>query len=288
MSGVPWILAARPKTLTAAAAPVAVGTGCAVAAGGFAALPAVAALAGAALIQIGTNLVNDAADFARGADGPDRLGPPRAAASGLLPVAAIWRAAALCFALALVIGVYLAWRGGWPIVAIGLVSIAAGAAYTAGPLPLAYLGVADLAVLIFFGPVAVGGTTLVQTGSLPTSALWASVPIGALATAMLAINNLRDRDGDRAAGKKTVAVRFGRRVAIGECLLLYAAAFATPPIAAVAAGSPWLVLPLASAPLALAPLLRVANARRLNAALAETARLLMVFALLWAVGIAIS
>lgn len=286
-----WLLAARPKTLTAALAPVAVGTACAHAAGGVALAAALAAALGAALIQIGTNLVNDAADFERGADTADRLGPPRVAQQGLLSVAAIWRGAALCFALAFAVGIYLVGRGGWPIAAIGLASIAAGYAYTAGPSPLAYNGLADLAVMIFFGAVAVCGTALVQVGEVPAIATWAWLPVGSLATAMLAINNLRDRDGDRRAGKRTLAVRLGRRAAIVECVALYSIAFATPIAAALITRTPALALPLVTAPLAAAPLRSVTGGGggvELNRALAQTARLLAAHSALWAIGIAAS
>jgi 1,4-dihydroxy-2-naphthoate octaprenyltransferase len=284
-----WLCAARPKTLTAALAPVAVGTACAHAAGGFAALAALAAAAGAVLIQIGTNLVNDAADFERGADTEDRLGPPRAAQRGLLEVTALWRGAALCFALAFAIGVYLVARGGWPIAAIGLASIAAGYAYTAGPSPLAYNGLADLAVMIFFGAVAVCGTALVQLGEVPSTAWWAWLPVGSLATAMLAINNLRDRRGDRRAGKRTLAVRLGRRGAVVECVALFAIAYATPIAAALIARAPLLALPLLTAPLAAPPLRSITGGDEgaaLNRSLGQTARVLGAHSALWAIGIA--
>lgn len=284
-----WLIAARPKTLTCAAAPVMVGTACAHAAGALAPLPAAAALAGAALIQVGTNLVNDAADFERGADTAERLGPPRAAQRGLLPVAAIWRGAALCFALAFAVGVYLVAIGGWPIAAIGLASIAAGYGYTAGPAPLAYNGLADLAVMIFFGAVAVCGTAFVQAGEIPAMAYWAWLPVGSLATAMLAINNLRDRAGDRAAGKRTFAVRFGRSAAVAECVALFAIAYAAPLAAALWCRAPMLALPLVTAPLAAPPLRAItggAEGAELNQTLGQTARLVAVHSALLAAGIA--
>ena len=286
-----WIIAARPKTLAAAAAPVAVGTACAHAVGSFDPLPALAALAGAALIQIGTNLVNDAADFERGADTADRLGPPRAAVAGLLPVATIWRGAALCFGLAFAVGVYLVALGGWPIAALGLASIAAGYAYTAGPSALAYNGLADVAVMVFFGAVAVCGTALVQAGEVPEMARWAWLPVGSLATAMLAINNLRDRRTDRVAGKRTLAVRLGRRGAVIECVALFAIAYAAPIVAALVYRAPALALPAITAPLAAAPLRAITSGvegAALNRTLEQTARLLAAHSAMLAAGIAVA
>ncbi len=282
-----WTVAIRPRTLAAALGPVAVGTACAKAAFGVNWLPAIAALVAAVLIQIGTNFVNDAADFARGTDNEDRVGPTRAAQAGLLSVGALWRGATLAFAAAALIGIYLIACGGWPIVLIGVLSIAAGIAYTAGPVPLAYLGVADLAVFVFFGFVAVCGTALVQIGFVPTHAWSASLPVGALSTAMLTINNLRDRVGDKQSGKKTFAVRFGRRAAIGQCTVLYAVAYSTPVAFAIANRSAVLLLPLISLPLAFGPLLAIFRGQGaiLSRALGHTARLLLVFSLLWAVGI---
>ncbi len=285
-----WLLAARPRTLAAAIGPVAVGTASAYAAGATAILPALAALTAAVLIQVGTNFVNDAADFSRGTDNENRLGPTRAAQAGLLSTGALWRGAAISFIASAAIGVYLIAQGGWPIAVVGVVSILAGIAYTAGPVPLAYLGVADLAVFVFFGFVAVCGTALVQMGSIPTSAVWASVPVGTLSTAMLAINNLRDRAGDRLTNKKTFAVRFGRKAAVVQSSLLIVVAFAVPLAAAGLLAAPTLLLPLVSFPLAIAPLRAVLGGREgaeLSTALAQTARLLLVYSLLLAGGIAL-
>ncbi len=282
-----WLIAIRPRTLAAAFAPVAVGTACAHAANSVAWPPALAALVAAILIQIGTNFVNDAADFSRGTDNDDRVGPTRAAQAGLLTISQLWRGAAAAFTIAALIGIYLIGCGGWPIALIGILSILAGIAYTAGPLPLAYLGIADIAVFVFFGFVAVCGTALVQVGSIPTHALWASLPVGALSTAMLTINNLRDRVGDRVAEKKTFAVRFGRRAAISQCLGLYVLAFATPLVSAAVNGSAILLLPLASAVLAMGPLTAIVRGEgaTLTMALGHTARLLLVFSLLWTVAL---
>ena len=205
-----WLAAARPKTLTAAVAPVVLGVGLALADGAFHALAALCALAGAVLIQIGTNFVNDSEDAVRGADTDDRKGPPRATASGLVSVGQMRAAGAVAFALAVAAGGYLIARGGWPVLALGLVSIASGVAYTAGRYALAYTGLADLFVLVFFGPVAVAGTYYVQALALPSWVLTAGLGPGALATAILLANNVRDIEEDRVANKRTLVVRFGR------------------------------------------------------------------------------
>ena len=216
-----WIDAARLKTLPAAAAPVLVGTALAWADGVFHAGAAGCALLGALLIQVGTNYVNDAEDFARGADGADRLGPRRATAAGAVTVGQMRAAAGVAFALAVAAGGYLIARGGWPVLALGLVSIASGIAYTAGRYALAYTGLADLFVLVFFGPVAVGGTYFVQALDLPGWVPVAGLGPGAIATAILIANNVRDVEQDRAADKRTLVVRFGRAFGVrlyGVCV----------------------------------------------------------------------
>lgn len=285
----PWVLAARPRTLTAAVVPVAVGTAVAAQAGGVRVGPAFAALLGAVFLQIGTNFANDVFDFEKGADGGDRLGPLRVTQAGLLSPRAVRGGMWAAFALATLCGVYLAVIAGWPIVAIGIASIASGIAYTGGPYPLGYHGLGDAFVLVFFGIVAVCGTVYVQTGFVPPLALAASIPVGALATAILVVNNLRDRESDARAGKRTLAVRFGRRFAIAEYGLLLAIAYAIP-ILLVGAGrtSPWALLPLASLPMAAARMRRVAahDGAALNASLGGTAQLLLIHGVLFAVGLA--
>jgi len=205
-----WLDAARPKTLPAAIAPVLVGVALAVEAGAVHALAAACALLGAVFIQIGTNYANDAEDFVRGADTEARKGPQRATAAGLVTPGQMRAAAAVAFGLAFASGVYLIWRGGWPILALGLASIASGVAYTAGRYALAYTGLADLFVLVFFGPVAVGGTYYVQALDLPGWVPVAGLGPGFLATAILLANNVRDVEEDRQANKRTLVVRFGR------------------------------------------------------------------------------
>jgi len=287
-----WLHAARVPTLAAAFVPVAVGSALAARDHQFRAGPALAALLGAIFIQIGTNLVNDSGDFRRGADQGERLGPPRALAMGWLTLSEVRAGIVLSFLLATLAGIYLAWTAGWPVVAIGVFSIAAGVAYTAGPWPLAYHGLGDLFVFFFFGVVAVCGTYYVETHALTRDALLAAVPVGALATAILVVNNVRDLDGDRAVGKRTMAVRVGRRGARAEYLALLAAAYLTPALLVLAGRvGTWALLPLITAPLALAEgrrVLRRKDGPSLNAALFGTARLHVLFGLVFAAGVAIT
>ena len=254
-----WVLAARPATLTAAVVPVAVGTACAHAAGGVEWAPALAALLGAIWIQIGTNFANDVYDAEKGADTEDRLGPTRAVASGLISAAAMRRAMVVAFGLATLCGVYLAWVAGWPILAIGVASILSGIAYTGGPYPLGYNGLGDVFVMIFFGFVAVCGTAFVQRLDVPLVAVVASVPVGALATAILVVNNLRDRETDTVAGKRTLAVRFGRRGAIAEYAILIGLSYGALGALHALIGSVYVWLPILSAPWAIALVLQVAR-----------------------------
>lgn len=285
-----WVLACRPATLAAAFVPVLVGTACATAAGAFRAGPALAALLGAFLIQIGTNLANDVFDFDKGADTSERVGPTRAVAAGLLSRAAVRNGMLAAFGAATLCGTYLTWAAGPVVVAIGVLSIASGIAYTAGPYPLAYLGLGDLFVMGFFGVVAVTGTALVQAGHVPAQAWWASGAVGSLATAILVVNNLRDRATDVKARKRTLAVRFGRRFAIAEYALLLGAAYAIPPVMLLlGVSSAVVLLPLATLPLAVGLLRDVAQGegRVLNTALVGTARLLLAHGVLLASGIAL-
>lgn len=285
-----WILAARPKTLPAAAAPVVVGTAVAIGEGVFAAGPALAALLGALLIQIGANFANDVFDYKKGADTGERLGPLRVTQAGLLSPGQVMAGMWVTFGLATLIGLYLVWVGGWPVVAIGVLSILSGIAYTGGPFPLGYNGLGDLFVFVFFGLVAVCGTYYVQVLTVSAAAVWASVPVGFLATAILVVNNLRDVDTDRAAGKKTLAVRLGRRGAQIEYLLLVYGAFLVPLLMwFLRLASPWVMLSWASL-LLVRPLVRMVlteKGRPLNLALAGTARLELVFSVLFAVGLAL-
>ncbi len=285
-----WVLACRPPTLTAAVSPVAVGSACAYAVNGFRAGPALAALAGAMFLQIGSNLANDVFDFEKGADTEERLGPVRAAQAGLLSPRALRCGMAVAFGAAFAVGIYLTIVAGPVVIAIGLSSIAAAIAYTGGPYPLGYHGLGDVFVLLFFGFVAVAGTAFVQLGSVPALAWFAAIPVGALATAILVVNNVRDRETDVKAGKRTLPVRFGRTAGLIEYAGLVAAAYLVPVfLAATRAASPWVLLPLASAPIGVRLTRRVMtdSGRALNASLVGTARLLFVHAVLFAIGIAI-
>jgi 1,4-dihydroxy-2-naphthoate polyprenyltransferase len=283
-----WVLAIRPKTLTAALVPVSVGTGLALGMGVGRWLPAFAALLGALLIQIGTNLTNDYYDFKKGADTAERLGPVRVTQSGLISPRTVLAGALGCFALAILTGIYLVWVGGWPIVAIGLTSVLCGYAYTGGPLPLAYHGLGDVFVFVFFGLVAVTGTYYVQALTVSPAAWWASIPVGALGTALLVVNNLRDAHTDVKANKRTLVVRLGTGAGKAEYLVLLVASFATPFILyGLGLASVWVFLALLSLPLAVGPLRLVLGAQgaALNAALGGTARLQLVFGLLFALGL---
>ncbi len=282
-----WWLAARPATLWAGAVPVGVGTAVALEAGVFAPRPALAALAGALLIQVGCNLANDTFDFARGADTPDRLGPARATQQGWLTPRQVARGAGVALFLALLVGVYLVAVGGWPILWVGIASLVSALAYTGGPFPLGYHGLGDLFVLVFFGFVAVCGTVWVQGLVVPSTALYAALPVGTLATAILVVNNLRDRHTDAVAGKNTLAVRMGARATRLQYVLLVAVAYGVLPLGwALGDLHRGWMLPLLSLPLAWREIRGVLkqDGAALNAHLAGTARLELVFGLLLALG----
>jgi 1,4-dihydroxy-2-naphthoate octaprenyltransferase len=285
-----WLLACRPATLTAAIVPVAVGSAVAHAVGSFRLGPALAALVGAMLIQIATNFANDVFDAEKGADTEERLGPTRATASGLLTNRQVRVGLAFTIALAAIPGIYLIATAGWPIVVIGAASVLSGIAYTGGPYPLGYHGLGDVFVFVFFGLVAVCGTVFVQAGSVPPLAWLASVPVGALATAILVVNNVRDRNTDVKAGKRTLAVRFGRNAGIAEYVGLIVIAYAAPVACVFGLGrSPWALLPLLSAPLAVRLSLALARqeGRPLNLVLARTAMLLLVYGVLFSAGLVV-
>jgi len=283
-----WMLATRPKTLPAAAAPVVVGTAVAIAEGAFAAGPALAALLGALLLQIGSNLANDVFDYKKGADTSARLGPTRVTQAGFLSPRQVLTGMWLTFGLAALIGLYLIWVGGWPIIAIGVLSIAAAIAYTGGPFPLGYHGLGDLFVFIFFGLAAVCGTYYVQAGTVSGLAWLAAVPVGGLIVNILVVNNLRDIESDRAAGRRTLAVRLGVRGAQVEYLLWLVVAYAVPPLLGLfGLASGWLMLTWLSLPAALSPtrLVLREQGRILNQALAGSARFALIYSLLFAVGL---
>ena len=285
-----WLLASRPKTLAAAAVPVVVGSAVAYGQDLFAPGPALAALVGAGLIQIGTNFANDYFDAKSGADNENRLGPTRAVQAGLLTPGAMKWATALTFLAAALVGLYLIGVGGWPILIIGIASILSGIAYTGGPYPLGYNGLGDLFVFIFFGLIAVTATHYVQALSFSLEALIASIPIGLLSTAILIVNNYRDVDTDRVAGKNTLAVRLGKAVTRKQYAGVVLAAYLVP-VVQVAAGlsQAWVLLPLVSLPLAMKCIraLGELEGSALNALLARTAGLLTVFGVLYAIGFAL-
>ncbi|MFZ5467899.1 MAG: 1,4-dihydroxy-2-naphthoate polyprenyltransferase [Myxococcota bacterium] len=281
-------MAIRPRTLSAGVVPVAVGSSLAFAQGVGRPLAALAALAGALLIQVGTNLANDYYDFVRGADTGERLGPPRVTQQGLLAPPRVLAAALGAFAAATLVGVYLVIVAGWPIVVVGLVSILAGYAYTGGPFPLGYHGLGDLFVFIFFGVVAVAGSYYVQALALHPAVWFAAMPVGALGTVLLVVNNLRDVRTDARAGKRTLVVLLGVPAARSEYVFLLVAAFATPvAMWALGVARPWVLLPLTCLPLVFRPLRCVLTREgaALNEALRDTARLGLVFGLLFAVGL---
>ncbi len=302
-----WLMAARPQTLPAAGAPVVVGTGLAVAEGVFAPWPALFALVGAALIQIGTNFANDYYDAVRGADTDDREGFTRVTQSGLIPPERVKLATAVTFGLAILSGIYLVYVGGLPILVVGLVSVLCGWAYTGGPYPLGYHGLGDLFVFVFFGVVAVVGTYYVQAaavapvgpfpttippGTIPPEAVVASLPIAGLSTAILVVNNVRDRETDAEAGKRTLAVRFGYRFSRLQYVGLLALAYLVPVQFFVGWGyGPTVLAPVVSLPYA-AVLARTVCTRTdgdaLNPALEGTGKLLALYALVFALGVTLA
>jgi 1,4-dihydroxy-2-naphthoate octaprenyltransferase len=287
-----WLLAARPRTLPAAIAPVLVGTALAGSEDIFRVGPFVAALVGSVFIQIGTNLSNDYSDARRGADTEDRLGPVRVTAGGLMPPRRVLVGTYVAFGVAVAAGLYLAAVSGWELLVVGAASILAGVLYTGGPRPYGYEGLGELFVFAFFGLVAVAGSYFVQTEDLRWEAVALGVPVGLLAAAILVVNNVRDVDTDRRAGKRTLAVKLGR----DRARLLYAAmvivAFGAPAATWAFGGlSAWLLLTLAALPLA-PPLIETVSSRTdgpaLNGALAGTGRLLAVFSLLLSAGVLLS
>lgn len=283
-----WILAARPKTLWASIAPVVVGTALAYGDGAHHWPSALIALACAVLIQIGTNFANDYFDYEKGADTEERTGPLRVTQSGMVPPTTMKWATAVIFFFACVGGAILTWRGGWPIAVVGLLCILSGLLYTGGPYPLGYLGLGDLFVLIFFGPVAVGGTYYVQALQLNTTVLVAGMGPGLLITAILTVNNLRDIEVDRKAGKRTLAVRFGKTFTRWEYAFLVLVGISIPPFLYLRSGqhlssllSLLVVLPAIST---LKGVFGHAEGPSLNPVLANTARMSLLYSLLFSVG----
>jgi 1,4-dihydroxy-2-naphthoate octaprenyltransferase len=287
-----WLMAARLRTLPAAVAPVLVGTSLALGSGHLRPLAFVAALLGAVFIQVGTNLSNDYSDARRGADTEDRLGPVRVTAGGLVPPSRVLFATYVTFGLAVLCGVYLVAVAGWELIAVGAASILAGVLYTGGPRPYGYEGLGELFVFLFFGIVAVSGSYFVQVQELPWEAYACAVPVGLLASAILVVNNVRDLETDRRAGKRTLAVRLGRAHTRTLYTAMVAGAFLLAPLPwLLGSMTAWLLLPWCAIPLAI-PLVKVVRTRvdgpTLNGALARTGALQLMFCLLFSAGILVS
>ncbi len=284
-----WMLAIRPKTLTAAVGPVILGWGIAATTGRFHWGAALAALFASVMIQIGANLINDVIDFSRGADTADRTGPTRVTQTGLFTPRQVWAGVAVSYALAALAGGYLAWLAGWPVLALGAAALLAGAAYTAGPLPLAYIGLGDLFVMLFFGFAAVCGTVFVTSGSLPLLAWLGALAAGALTVNILVVNNIRDIDTDRLAGRRNIPVVFGRKTAEWEYALMLVLAYALPPVLVCKnMASFWALLAFLSFPQAIklwSALRTGKTGAALNPILGQTAQLLLSYCLLLALGL---
>jgi 1,4-dihydroxy-2-naphthoate octaprenyltransferase len=286
-----WLLASRPKTLPAAAAPVIVGSAVAFAENGFRFWPALAALFGALLLQIGANLANDVFDFEKGADQHGRLGPLRVTQAGLLSPKEVKFGMWVTFSLAALCGVYMTLVSSWIILLIGLLAIIAAIAYTGGPFPYGYKGLGEIFVFLFFGVAAVCGTYYAQTESISQLAFLSSAPVGLLIVGILVVNNVRDYDSDKAANKKTLAVRFGLQWARQELVSVIILAFLIVFLMSMSdLASPWLLLTWLSLPMVFSITSSVLNQRGkiLNKTLAKTGLLTLVFSLLYAVGLMLS
>ena len=298
-----WVIAARPQVKPAGAAPVIVGTAVAVQDGVFAPWPALAAFLGAMLLQTGADFANDYFDYAKGIDADDSSGYVRVSQAGLIPARRVFLAAIACFGLAFLVGIYLVWIGGLPIVVVGLASIASGLAYSGGPYPIGSHALGDLFVFTFFGVFAVAGTYYVQAsasllettplwvqpGTLPLSALVASLPMAGLTTNILVVNNIRDIEDDAAAGKRTLAVLLGYRWSRVEYVLLTAVAYLVPiwfvlqQSAGLGMALPYLSLPLAAD--ATRMVLRGRETKELNPALERTGQTVAVYGVLFGLGL---
>lgn len=283
-----WWLAIRPRTLPAAASSVTMGTALAWYDGSFQFFPALACLLIALLLQIGSNLANDVFDFERGADTAERLGPVRVTQAGFLTPAQVKRGMIVIFGLAAMLGLYLAALRGWTVIWLGAAAILSAVAYTGGPYPLGYHGLGDIFVFLFFGLAAVAGTYFVQVGSVSAAAWWMSVPVGLIITAILVVNNLRDIESDRKAGKHTLAVRLGEKGAKVEYVILMIIAYLIMPalvlmnIIPIGGMLAWLSLPIAIRTL---NIVFTQTGRPLNAALAGTGQTAFLFSLFFWVGL---
>ena len=283
-----WVLAGRPKTLPAAIVPVLMGTAMAYGNEVQHWPSAFLALLAALLIQIGTNLVNDYVDFKKGTDDGERIGPVRVTQAGLVTPAQMKWAIGLIFFTAVLVSLYLVYRGGWPIVIIGFFCILSGILYTAGPYPLGYLGLGDIFVLIFFGPVALAGTYYVQALTIDWIIIFVGFAPGFLSVAILTVNNLRDIEGDKKAGKKTLAVRFGRNFAMNEYFYSLLLACLIPVFITLTTGRYYLtILSVFTLLFSKKPLKAVfskTDGPSLNKALADTGKLLLIYGILFSIG----
>ena len=283
-----WTMASRPKTLWAAVSPVIIGTAMAYGSNGFHFYSAIAALFGALMIQIGTNFANDYFDFKKGIDRKDRLGPTRVTQTGLVSLSTMKTAIVVAFSLAFLAGIYLVWRGGLPIVIIGLSSILFGLLYTGGPYPLGYNGLGDIFVLLFFGPIAVGGTYFVQVLDISSEAIIAGFAPGLFSVAILTVNNLRDIKSDTITGKKTLQVRFGEEFSRLEYLFCILLSASIPVFLYYWEGShPFATISILIIPLALPSIKKVftlSNSPEFNDVLSVTGKLLLLYSVLFSIG----
>ena len=287
-----WIIAARPRTLPAAIAPVLVGTALAGTEDVFRPLAFVCALIGSVFIQIGTNLSNDYSDARRGADTEDRLGPVRVTAGGLVPPRQVLVATYVAFGLAVLVGIYLIAVAGWQLLLVGAASILAGVLYTGGPRPYGYEGLGELFVFLFFGIVAVAGSFFVQVKHLDWEAFALAVPVGLLAASILVVNNLRDIETDRRAGKRTLAVRLGRsRTRSLFAAMVYISYLLAPVTWLFGPLTAWVMLPWLTLPIAAGIARQVRNrmdGASLNQALAQAGMLQLAFCTLLSAGLLLS
>ena len=283
-----WIMAFRPKTLTAAISPVLIGTAMAFGDGMHHIPSALVCLFGALTIQIGTNIANDYFDFKKGADTDERLGPTRVTQAGLIQPSTIKKAIFITFGFSALACIWLIQRGGWPIAVIGVLAILSGIFYTAGPYPLGYIGLGDLFVLVFFGPVAVAGTYYLQSLEINLAVILAGLAPGLISVAILTVNNLRDIESDRKSGKRTLAVRYGRSFALTEYLSSILIATLIPVLIYLLINDHILILGCAFVSLIAIPPIKIVLSKSdgpsLNKALAVTGRLLFIYSLLFSVG----
>lgn len=286
-----WWLAIRPKTLPAALSSVIVACALSWYDGVFRLGPALAAMAVALFLQIGSNLANDVFDYERGVDTEARKGPLRVTLAGLLSPGQVKLGMKLVFAAALILWFYLAWTSSWYMILLGLLAVLAAITYTGGPFPFGAYGLGDPLAFLFFGPVAVAGTYFVQALTISPAAWWMSVPVGLIITAILVVNNLRDIATDKAAGRKTLAVRFGEKWARREYLVCLLVAYALVAVLVVSGILPWAAMLSWGSLLAAWPTWRIVRQEEgtiLNYALVGTGKIALSYSLLFAVGLVLA